>query len=162
MFWVLIGCLLVTAILVVVMWKPVANRLRNRTFQRAIDSFPIHRELLEAKFFDLASSAGKPRGLRWLDIEWLEHVRFAYDKELKLITAFAAVYLRFEAIEGGDMEDVSAVGDTREASAIFHYQNGTWGTGGRALFNMHPDDAVTRLQGQYLPISSRGPDPVKS
>ena len=33
------------------------------------------------------------------------------------------------------MEDVAAVGNIRDAAAVFHYQNGNWGTGGRALFN---------------------------
>ena len=35
---------------------------------------------------------------------------------------------------------------------MFHYQAGTWGTGGKALFNMNPADAVTRLEGQFIPI----------
>jgi hypothetical protein len=50
------------------------------------------------------------------------------------------------------MEDLEAVGHFREASAVFHYQNGTWGTGGKALFNMGPIDAVQRLAGQYEPV----------
>jgi hypothetical protein len=34
---------------------------------------------------------------------------------------------------------------------VFHYQQGQWGTGGRALFNMNASDAVQRLAGQYVP-----------
>ena len=63
-----------------------------------------------------------------------------------------AVNIRFEAIEGGEMEDVAAVGNIRDAAAVFHYQNGTWGTGGRALFNMNPKDAIERLQKQFAPV----------
>jgi hypothetical protein len=47
------------------------------------------------------------------------------------------------------MEDVAAVGNIRDAAAVFHYQNGNWGTGGRALFNMNPEDALDRLQAQF-------------
>jgi hypothetical protein len=50
------------------------------------------------------------------------------------------------------MEDVAAVSNIRDAAAVFHYQNGIWGTGGRALFNMNPADAVVRLQGQFEPV----------
>ena len=35
-------------------------------FRHALRVFRLQREMLEAKFFDLASTQGKPRGLRWL------------------------------------------------------------------------------------------------
>jgi hypothetical protein len=44
------------------------------------------------------------------------------------------------------------VGDIRDAAAVFHYRAGRWGTGGRALFNMDPHEAVVRLQGQFEPV----------
>ena len=69
-----------------------------------------------------------------------------------LLTAFVAVNISFEAIAGGDMEDVEAVNTVRDAAAVFHYQRGRWGTGGRALFNMNPHDAIQRLEGQYEPV----------
>ena len=52
------------------------------------------------------------------------------------------------------MEDVAAVGTVRDAVALFHFQNGNWGTGGRALFNMNPGDAVAKLVSQYDPLPS--------
>ena len=52
------------------------------------------------------------------------------------------------------MEDVEAVDTIRDATALFHYDpRGHWGTGGRALFNMDPDDALIRLEGQFEPVS---------
>lgn len=125
------------------------RRAGNDETSRALALFRHRRELLEAKFFDLAGSRGKPRGLRWRHCEWKEDVRFARDLETGLITAFVAVEIHFEAVEGGDMEDVEAVGHFREGSAVFHYQAGAWGTGGKALFNMSPEEAVRRLEGQY-------------
>ncbi len=134
------------------LWRPWQKRRRAREMQQAMQAFKVQREQLEAKFFDMARALGKPRGLRWIECDWLDSVTFARDVSDGLLTAFLAVNIRFEAIEGGDMEDVEAVSNIREAAALFHYSGGRWGTGGRALFNMNPQDAVTRLQGQYEPV----------
>jgi hypothetical protein len=134
-------------------------RLRARELRRALKKFRLDRERLEARFFDLARTRGKPRGLRWLECDWQDEVTFARDVRTGLLTAFVAVNIRFEAIEGGDMEDVAAVGNIRDASAVFHYNRGVWSTGGRALFNMNPRNAVVRLEGQFEPVEesqSRG------
>ncbi len=130
-------------------WKPLRAWLRQRESRRALEEFRRRRELLEARFFDIASGLGKPRGLRWLDCDWQDAVSFARDRRTGLLTAFVAVNIRFEAIAGGDMEDVAAVGNIRDAAAVFHYQHGRWGTGGRALFNMNPADALVRLEQQF-------------
>ena len=125
----------------------------RREEERALVEFKRRREMLEAKFFDLAASQGKPRGLRWVDCDWLDGVTFCRKRDSGLLTAFVAVNIQFEAIEGGDMEDVAAVGNIRDASAVFHYERGRWGTGGRALFNMNPEDALLRLQEQFVSIN---------
>jgi hypothetical protein len=134
--------------------RRLRRRLALREVRRAVRAFRIQREQLEAKFFDVASSLGKPRGLRWLDCDWLDGVTFARDVNTGLLTAFVAVNIRFEAVAGGDMEDVAAVGTIRDAAAVFHYRRGRWGTGGRALFNMNPQDALDRLGGQFEPVSA--------
>ncbi len=139
--------LLVTA--AVLLRKPLKAWRERRETEQARGDFRRQREMLEAKFFDLAAASGKPRGLRWVDCDWLESVTFARDRQTGLLTAFVAVNIRFEAIEGGDMEDVAAVSNIRDAAAVFHYQHGNWGTGGRALFNMNPEDALDRLQAQF-------------
>lgn len=126
---------------------------RQTEAQRAIRLFKLRRETLEAKFLDLAIARGVPRGLMWVRCEWKPDVSFARDLEADLLTAFVGVQISFEAIAGGDMEDVEAVSHFREASAVFHYQQGVWGTGGKALFNMSPAEAVERLSGQYEPVS---------
>jgi len=151
-FVILIAVTVCGVLVAALVWGPLKKRRQAREMQRAMQAFKIQRELLEAKFFDLARSLGKPRGLRWIDCDWLDSVTFARDLNDGLLTAFLAVNISFEAIEGGDMEDVAAVGNIREAAALFHYRSGRWGTGGRALFNMNPHDAVTRLQDQYEPV----------
>lgn len=153
LFWgSVIAVAAVVAIAVAVAWRLLMRRLSVREAARALQSFRMQREQLEARFFDVAAAAGKPRGLRWLECDWLDDVTFARDTESGLLTAFVAVNIRFEAIEGGDMEDVEAVDTVRDAAAVFHYNAGRWGTGGRALFNMNPADAVGRLAGQYEAI----------
>lgn len=135
-------------------WKPVRQYFRNREARSGVACFRVQREQLEARFFDIAACTGKPRGLRWVDCDWLSEVAFARDTESGLLTAFVSVNVRFEAIEGGDMEDIAAVSTIRDAAAVFHYRNGRWGTGGRALFNMNPSDAVARLSRQYKPVET--------
>ena len=133
--------------------KPLLTFLRRREAATARKLFKVRREMLEAKFFELASQGGKPRGLIWKECDWQEPVTFARDLESGLLTAFVGVEIHFEAVEGGDMEDVEAVSTIRDAAAVFHYRAGQWGTGGKALFNMNPEDAITRLQGQFEPVA---------
>jgi hypothetical protein len=131
---------------------PAAKRWRSKESATSIRLFRLQRERLEAKFVQLAKSIGKPRGLRWIDCDWQDDVTFARERQTGLLTAFASINVRFEAIEGGDMEDVAAVGTVRDAVAVFHFQRGTWGTGGKALFNMNPREAIERLTSQFEAI----------
>lgn len=152
LYWMLIfGVILIPVIVLMLL---VLRGQRTSELQRALRLFKIRREALEAKFFDLAVARGVPRGLTWMKCDWQSEVNFARDIETGLLTAFVGVEIHFEAIPGGEMEDVEAVGHFREASAVFHYQNGLWGTGGKALFNMHPAQAVERLAGQYEQVLS--------
>lgn len=148
MWWIASGLIIFIVVLAIVA-KPLLHHLQGKAAEHARRSFRLQREVLEARFFTLASSLGKPRGLRWLDCQWQDQAMFARDRQTGLITAFVGVNIRFEAIEGSDMEDVAAVGTVRDACAMFHYQNGNWGTGGRALFNMDPSMALQRFQDQY-------------
>lgn len=150
--WAYVGGVAVVG-LIAVAWKPLQRRSRMAVLNQAQADFKMNREVLEAKFFDLASRCGKPRDLRWLGCDWDSDVLYATETQSRLLTAFVGINIRFEAVEGGDMEDVEAVGLLRDATAIFHYQNGMWGSGGRALFNMNPQDAINRLQGQFEPIA---------
>ncbi|MCX7409737.1 MAG: hypothetical protein NTZ32_16795 [Planctomycetales bacterium] len=143
---VLLGIVAVTAV-------PLAARWQRREAHHATKLFQKQRAELQIKFLEMARAVGKPRGLRWLDCDWLDAVTFARDRQSKLLTAFAGINIRFEAIEGGDMEDVAAVGTVRDAVAVFHFQNGAWGTGGKALFNMCVQDVVERLAAQFEPLA---------
>ena len=115
--------------------------------RRARKRFRQQRERLEARFFDIAAATGKPRGLRWVDIDFDDAVCFAMDRDKKQLLALVAVTIGFEAIEGGGMEEVEAVGNLRAATALFHLDGHWWNTNGRVLFNLEPVEALSRLDG---------------
>jgi len=128
---------------------------RLRTFSRAVNAararelFKLQRERLEAQFLRAAGATGKPRGLRWVDCEWEDEVTFVRERQTGQLAALVGVTIQFEAIPGGDMEGLPAVGNLRNASAVFFFQGGHWQTVGKAVFNMNPDEAVQHFHNQY-------------
>ena len=114
--------------------------------------FERHREMLQRQYFELASSTGLPRGLRWLNCEWLPSHILLRDRTTRQPNLLVSVNLSFEAISGSDMEDVAAVTNIRDACAVFQWQKNTWTTSGRTLFNMNPAEAGQRLDASYEPI----------
>lgn len=108
----------------------------------ARDAFHRQREWLEARFLTLASQSGKPRGLEWSSCDFDDPVAFARDRSSGELRGLVAVTIRFEAIAGGGMEHVEAVGNLRAATAVFTYRDGAWTTAGRALFNLNPTEAI--------------------
>lgn len=110
------------------------------------DLFHLRREMLEARFLTLAAASGKPRGLTWVDCEFDDHVSFARDRISRQFRALVAVTIRFEAVEGGGMEDNPNVGNLRAATAVFKFDNGQWTTEGRAIFNLNPEEAIKYYQ----------------
>lgn len=145
-----LGCFVILVLTI----RKMQILMRIRNLEKAKNLFRLQREQLEAKFFDMAASLGKPRGLRWVNCEWQNDVNYARDVQSGLLTAFVSISIRFEAIEGSDMEEVEAVGLLREAAAVFHFKRDRWGTGGRAMFNMDSETAITRLAGQYERIEN--------
>lgn len=115
--------------------------------------FTQHFPTLSTDFFSRAAASGKPRGLKWVRCDWLPEQKLVRERETGLLTLLAGINLHFEAVEGGEMEDVAAVSSVRDACAVFHYQNGSWGTGGRVLFNMHPAEAAERLSASFEPVA---------
>jgi hypothetical protein len=122
---------------------------------RARQEFRRQRERLEARFLKLASASGKPRGLRWTDCEFDNDVAYARDRRTGQVSAFVAVTIAFEAIVGGPMEDVEAVGNLRAATAVFYYQNGSWQTDGRAVFNLNPTEAIAYYRDSFELLGPR-------
>ena len=59
---------------------------------------------------------------------------------------WSAATISFEAIPGGGMEDVEAVGNLRYATAFFVHRNNAWTTDGRAAFNLEPPEALKHYE----------------
>lgn len=127
-------------------WHPVRRRLREKSLARMRRDFHLQRERLEAQFVRMAAHSGKPRGLEWVRCDFDDDVVYARHRRSGEITAFVAVTVGFEAIEGGGMEEVEAVSNLRAATAVFRNQRGAWATDGRTLFNLNPSEAVAFYQ----------------
>ncbi len=143
-FWLLLPAVVLVGTLLLIWWRaeprPSVAELQRRFLQQ--------REHLEAAFFAAAVASGKPRGLRWKNCEWESEVAFARERRTGRLAALVAVTISFEAIEGGDMEGVEAVGNLRSASAVFFF-DGRWRTTGKAIFNLNPAEAIEHFKGQY-------------
>jgi hypothetical protein len=112
---------------------------------RFVEEFPA----LGDRFFATASSSGKPRGLRWKSCEWEPTTAFARERSSGRLVALVGVTVGFEAIEGGDMEELPAVGMPRNATAVFFWERGAWRTMGKVVFNLNPDEVVTHFGKEY-------------
>ncbi len=105
-------------------------------------------------FFDVAAVSGKPRGLRWKECQWNDLIEWVREKSNGRLHALVGVTISFEAIEGGDMEGVEAVGNLRNATAVFFF-DGEWRTAGRTVFNLNPDEAVIHFKDGYERVVER-------
>lgn len=136
------GACAVVGILAAIAFRPVRSAVRASRYERARRDFHRCRERLEAKYFQLASASGKPRGLRWSSCDFEDDVSYARDRRSGELCAFVAVTIGFEAIEGGGMEHVEAVGNLRAATAEFRLRGTRWETDGRTIFNLNPTEAI--------------------
>jgi hypothetical protein len=121
---------------------------------RLLKDFEQNQNTLKPQFFQKAAAVGIPRGLRWVRCDWLPDKVLLRDRATGQISLLVSVNLSFEAIEGGDMEDVKAVSLIRDACAVFQLTPSGWEASGRALFNMNPAEAVQKLDSSYQPYSS--------
>ncbi|MGE3778284.1 MAG: hypothetical protein AB7F89_13935 [Pirellulaceae bacterium] len=147
--WVGTGCLIAISVgsfALVYAWPLISGREPLGKFDMARRSFHRRREWLEAKFLTLAAQSGKPRGLRWVDCEFDDDVAFARDRRTRRFRALVGVSILFEAIEGGDMEDVEAVANRKAATVVFRLDGPDWEVDGRALFNLNPAQTIEQFQ----------------
>ena len=149
------GIIVVTALF----WRSLRARLLRAEYQRYRSEFHIQRERLEAKFFELAAASGKPRGLRWTDCTFDDDVTYARHRQTGELRAFVAATIAFEAVEGGGMEEVEAVGNLRAATAVFRLERGRWQTDGRAIFNLNPAEAIAYYQDNLVLV---GQEPART
>jgi hypothetical protein len=143
------GAFVIGGVAAKLLWRPLRSFGQEVQVERARESFTLQRERLEAQFFTVAAATGKPRGLRWKKCDFDGAPEYARDKHSSQIIALLPVTIQFEAIEGGDMEGLPAVGNLRNASAVFFFERGQWQTVGKAVFNMNPAEALAHFHNQY-------------
>jgi hypothetical protein len=138
-------------------WRALWRLFRpGPNVERARQLFQQQRERLELQFFQAAVASGKPRGLRWKAIDWEPGAAFARERDSGWLAALVGVTIQFEAVPGSDMEGLPAVGNLRNASAVFFFHRQRWHTVGKAVFNLNPDEALAHLQKQYERLPSSG------
>ena len=143
------------AIMVMYLWSSLRRMLRRRhrkEIRRARELFFLRREWLEARFLTIAGESGIPRGLAWCNCDFDDEVTFARDRHNRQLRALVGVTISFEAVEGGGMEDVEAVGNLRAATAVFRFGHGQWHTDGRAVFNLNPDETIRHFGHELEPV----------
>ncbi len=123
----------------------------GREFQiaRARELFALQQERLHDLFTKAASASGKPRGLRWVQCSFEPELTLARERLTKQLVGLVSVTIQFEAVEGGDMEGLAAVGNLRNATAVFAFTSGQWKTTGKAVFNLNPPEVLHHFQKDY-------------
>lgn len=128
------------------------TRRARREAAAAAGAFADDR-LLSERFRAAAQANGKPRGLTWVRCELSqEPPLLAIDTATGELVALSGVTIAFEATPDGGMEEVEAVGDLRDATAVFVWREGRWGTDGRAVFNLPPEATLKRYADSLLPL----------
>jgi hypothetical protein len=150
LFWFSLCALILVAWL---LWALLRPALFARRVERALRQFARNREGLESRFFRAASATGKPRGLAWKSCAFQNGVVLARDRANGELVALVGVAIGFEALPGGGMEDVEAVGNLRAATAIFTHDGRQWTTSGRTVFNLEPREVLERYRNSLDPIA---------
>ena len=127
---------------------------REVQIARARESFALQQERLHGLFMQSAAASGKPRGLRWVHCEFEPELTLARERATKQLVGLVPVTIRFEAIEGSDMEGVAAVGNLRNATAVFAFASGQWQTNGKAVFNLNPPEVLHHFQKDYESVQA--------
>jgi hypothetical protein len=120
-------------------------RSLKQRLETAMADFHRDRPALEQQFFQTAAASGRPRGLRWAQCDFRGEPVFAREPSTGRLQALIAVEIGFEAIEGGGMEEVEAVGNIRAATAVFRRENDQWITDGRTVFNLSPQQTISHF-----------------
>jgi hypothetical protein len=151
-WWLAIGAGVAGLVLLVLALPALRRLAREAEVQHAHRLFVQQREHLEARFLTAAAATGKPRGLIWKACDWEGRVELARESGTGRLAALVGVTIAFEAVPGSDMEGLPAVGNLRNASAVFFFDRGRWHTVGKAVFNMNPDEAIAHYHYERVAV----------
>jgi hypothetical protein len=146
---------LLATILAIAVVAPRLGRSRQaRALKAARESFHRHREWLEARFLTLASQSGTPRGLRWADCDFEDDVAFAREPGSGRLRALVGVTVKFEPVEGGEMEAVEAVHNSKAATVLFRLDGPEWEPDCRAYFNLNPSQMLEHFSHELKQVDT--------
>ncbi len=146
-----LGAILVLA---AVAWNVWRRERQRREIARAEAEFARHRLKLQEDFRAAANVSGKPRGLRWKSCDFQDAILLARDRVNGKLVGLAGVTVAFEAVAGGGMEEVEAVGNLRAATAILIWSGHDWTTDGRTVFNLEPHEVLARYGESLVAIAT--------
>jgi hypothetical protein len=126
----------------------------DRRAELARRQFEGARSAHQADFFAAAAATGKPRGLVWKRCDLDDALVLARDRANGELVGLVAVTISFEALAGGGMEEVEAVGNLRAATAVFTHNGRQWTTQGRAVFNLEPREVLDRYRDSLDPLTT--------
>jgi hypothetical protein len=135
-------------------WTAVRPKLFVRRVRRVEREFARDRKTLESKFFQASSLSGKPRGLAWKQCAFQDRLFLGRDRANGEIVGLVGVTIGFEAIAGGGMEEVEAVGNLRAATAVFTHNGREWTTQGKVIFNLEPREVLERYGESLVPVAT--------
>jgi len=147
--WIVPATVAIGLLLFLIKKRALRSWGREVLVERAREAFALQRERLQSAFVLAARSQGKPRGLRWKECTFEGEAVIARDRGSGQLVALMPVTIQFEAIEGSDMEGLPAVGNLRNASAVFGFERGQWLTNGKTVFNLNPLEAIEHFKDQY-------------
>jgi hypothetical protein len=148
------GILYLILIVALAVWafKTWQRGRRRMDVERAAADFARDRVKLQEDFRAAADVSGKPRGLRWKSCEFQEGILLARDRANGQLVGLAAATIAFEAVAGGGMEEVEAVGNLRAGTAILSWNGHQWQATGKAVFNLEPREVLEQFQANLTPI----------
>lgn len=140
-------------------WRRGRKAQRRARQQLACLDFLEGRSSLGEVFLAAANKTGMPRGLRWIRCDLGEELRFAEDRANGELYAVISATIGFEAIPGGGMEEVEAVGNLRYATVFFVHRQGSWHSDGLSAFSFNPDQSLERYEESLSPLEFDLPSP---
>ena len=149
-----IGGGLAAVILLIALGRWLWHFARAVQVERARELFRLQHERFEEMLLAAAAATGKPRGLIWRHCEIIGDAVLARDAQREIV-ALVPVVIRFEPVEGSEMEHVPAAREPRTATAIFHFDRGHWRTDGRIVFNLSPGQSLAHFGSKLTKIESR-------
>src|SRR5262245_61601130 len=94
LWWLLALPILATIVALWLLWpKPEPKQ----TLEQLIVQFRQERPRMEQRFFEVAASSGKPRGLRWKECQWNDLTEWVREKATGRLHALVGVTISFEA-----------------------------------------------------------------